>query len=122
MNEYLQGLKLQPGDKVNVTHMDVTVEEITFDNCIKFRKPDRTIGYHRIDTNTRVTVVQRAQKFPEHWPPQLGDVWTDGFTTVHVLSVGGLYNEDGGIFPSNGHLIRNHPDMKLAYRKGNALR
>lgn len=122
MNEYLKSLDLKPGDRVNITHMNILVDDVTFDDCVRYRRSDGNVGYHRINAETTVKVIERTPKLPEHWPPQLGDVWSDGNTTVHNLSVGGLYNEAGGVFPSKEHLIRNHPDMKLVYRKGNALR
>lgn len=116
---------IRPGDEIQVlTNKEVVrrVQRWTDGSTVYTKPPENAPNAEGayFSGSSRFILVRRNANRPTHWPPQNGDVWSDGITEVHVVH-SGIYDAAGGLFPNVEHLIRNHPDIKLVYRKGNEL-
>lgn len=113
-------LNLKPGDKVVVTIND-TVRDVDTHNIYLAIQP------HAVFTETD-TVTIAVDPTPEHWPPQLGDIWhakypPDGETDIYVAVVnpyGGVNLIEvrgmrGALLPEEA--LSGSPTWVLAYRE-----
>lgn len=84
--------ELQKGDVVNVVDDKVIFDHLSVHGQGFFDSED---NFHSVRPNSKIYLVKKAPTYPANYPPQEGDVWTNGTGRLFFITKDRVQTDGG---------------------------